>query len=108
MIGRKRVRRAKGVRSVLMGLFAYLGILCFVPLLRCRDDEYILFHARQGFVLWMWAVLAMFCLPIPIAGEIIFSVSMMAIVIYMAAGLMSVLFRRAWRLPIVSTLAEWI
>jgi uncharacterized membrane protein len=91
-----------------MATMGYLGILCFVPLLRCKDDEYVLFHARQGFVLWMWAVLAMFSLPIPLAGEIFFSVSMMAIVIYTAAGLCSVLFRRAWRLPLVATLADLI
>jgi hypothetical protein len=47
-------------------------------------------------------------LPIPLAGEIFFSVSMMAIIIYMVAGILSVLFRRAWRLPLVATLADLI
>ncbi|MBF0355844.1 MAG: hypothetical protein HQL43_11475 [Alphaproteobacteria bacterium] len=108
MGSRKKLRREFGVRTFLMAALGYLGILCFVPLLRCKDDEYVLFHARQGFVLWMWAVLAMFALPIPLAGEIFFSVSMMAILIYMAAGLISVAFRRAWRLPLVATLADLI
>jgi fumarate reductase subunit D len=106
MARRKKVQRESGVRSLLMAFLGYLGILCFVPLLRCKDDEYVLFHAKQGFVLWMWAVLAMFSLPIPLAGEIFFSVSMMAIVIYMTAGLISVAFRRAWRLPIIAAIAD--
>jgi hypothetical protein len=33
-------------------------------------------------------------------------VSMMAIVIYMTAGLISVAFRRAWRLPIIAAIAD--
>jgi fumarate reductase subunit D len=108
MASRKKLHREFGARSYLMAAMGYLGILCFVPLLRCKNDEYVLFHARQGFVLWMWAVLAMFALPIPLAGEIFFSVSMMAIIIYMVAGILSVLFRRAWRLPLVATLADLI
>jgi fumarate reductase subunit D len=106
MASRKKVQREHGLRSLLMAILGYLGILCFVPLLRCKNDEYVLFHAKQGFVLWMWAVLAMFAFPIPLAGEIFFSVSMMAIAIYVAAGLISVLFRRAWRLPIIAAISD--
>ncbi len=44
----------------MMAALSYMGILCFVPLLTNREDEYVHFHAKQGLVLWMWAVIAMF------------------------------------------------
>jgi uncharacterized membrane protein len=95
-------------RSSLMAALSYLGILCFVPLILNKDDEYVHFHAKQGLVLWMWSVLAMFALHIPGIGKWLFGVSSMAVVAFSIAGLASVAFRRAWRLPLIQPIAEKI
>jgi fumarate reductase subunit D len=95
-------------RSTAMGAMSYLGILCFVPLMMNRDDEYIQFHAKQGLVLWIWAVLAAFSLQIPGAGKMIFGVSSMAILVFSAIGLVSIAFKRAWKLPLVSYFSDRI
>ena len=89
-----------------MAAFSYLGILCFVPLLLNRDDEFVQFHARQGLVLWMWGVLAIFALSLPGIGKWFFSLSGMAIMAFSALGLVSVLLERAWRLPLIHVVAE--
>jgi uncharacterized membrane protein len=96
---------AGGYRSPLMAALSYLGILCFVPLIMNKDDEYVYFHSRQGLVLWTWSVLAMFALHLPVVGKWLFGFSSMAILVLSVAGLVSVAFRRAWRLPLVSSLA---
>ena len=95
-----------GLRARVMAAFSYLGILCFVPLLLNRDDEFVQFHARQGLVLWMWGVLAIFALSLPGIGKWFFSFSGMGIMAFSALGLVSVLLQRAWRLPLIHVVAE--
>ncbi len=99
---------AGGCRSYLMAALSYLGILCFVPLLMSRDDEYVYFHARQGLVLWMWSVLAMFALHLPGVGKWLFGFSSMAVLVLSVAGLASVALRRTWRLPLVSYVSDLV
>ncbi|CAH2598651.1 Magnetosome protein MamF [Rhodovastum atsumiense] len=94
-----------GLRSRLLAALSYLGILCFVPLLFSRDDEFVQFHARQGLVLWMWGVLAIFALSLPGIGRWFFSFSSMVIMLLSAIGLISVLLEKAWRLPFIYGLA---
>ncbi|MBF0167508.1 MAG: hypothetical protein HQL45_07735 [Alphaproteobacteria bacterium] len=95
-------------RSSLMAAMSYLGILCFVPLMMNKDDEYVQFHAKQGLVLWIWAVLAAFSLQIPGAGKLIFGFSSMAVLIFSAIGLVSVVFKRAWKLPLIGYFSDRI
>lgn len=95
-------------RSSLMAGMSYLGILCFVPLLMNKDDEYVRFHAKQGLVLWTWSVLAMFALHLPGIGKWLFGLSSMAVVVLSVAGLASVAFRRAWKLPLVGYFSDKI
>ncbi len=94
------------LRSRIMAALSYLGILCFVPLLRAQDDEFVQFHARQGLVLWMWGILAIFSLSMPGIGKWFFSFSGMSIMAFSAIGLVSVVLQRAWRLPVIHMLAE--
>ncbi|MEI8393159.1 MAG: hypothetical protein WCF85_00385 [Rhodospirillaceae bacterium] len=95
-----------GLRPLVMAALSYLGILCFVPLLLCRNDEFVQFHARQGLVLWMWGVAAIFALSLPGIGKWFFSSSGMIIMAFSALGLISVVLRRAWRLPIIGVMAD--
>ena len=92
-------------RSKIMAALSYLGILCFVPLLYKRGDAFIHFHSRQGLVIWMWGVLALFLFPLPF-GRFFFSVSSTAIMVFSAIGLVSVILGRTWKLPLVHDVAE--
>ena len=91
-----------------LSALSYLGILCFVPLIVNKEDEYVLFHSRQGLVLWMWSVLSLLALHLPVLGKWFFGFSSMAILVLSVAGLVSVAFRRAWRLPLISSIAAAI
>jgi len=95
-------------KPLVMAAFSYLGILCFVPLMRSQDDEYVQFHAKQGLVLWMWAVVSMFVLEIPGLGKWFFGFSSMLVLVLSVAGLASVALRRAWKLPLVGYVADRI
>ena len=102
------VRRTLGARSRLLAIMSYLGILCFVPILMNRDDEYVYFHAKQGLVIWTWSILAIFALHVPGIGKWLFSISALAVVAYSAVGLVSVVLNRAWKLPFVHSVATHI
>lgn len=95
------VHTERSTRSRLMALMSYLGVLVFVPLAMNRDDEYVYFHARQGLIIWIAGILAIFMLYLPGMGKLIFSFLAMMVVIFSLLGLVSVLLHKAWKLPVV-------
>lgn len=97
-----------GLSSKWLAGMSYLGILSLVPLLMSRDDQYVRFHARQGVILWIWEVLAIYTLVIPGLGRAFFGLSGMLCFILSVIGLVSVLTGRAWKLPIIGKWAESI
>jgi fumarate reductase subunit D len=99
------LRTSNGIRPTVFAALSYFGILCFVPLLLMREDEYVRFHAKQGLVIWTWSILAIFALHIPVFGKWLFGLSSMAVVAFSVLGLLSVLFKRAWKLPVIGGLA---
>ena len=101
----KVVHCENSMKSRVLALMSYLGVLVFVPLVTNRDDEYVHFHARQGLVIWAFGVLAIFMLYVPGLGKLVFSFLAMVVLIYSAIGIVSVLLHKAWKLPIVGTLA---
>jgi uncharacterized membrane protein len=97
-----------GMRSRLMAIMSYLGILCFVPLLRNKDDEFVNFHAKQGLVIWMWGVIGIFSLYLPGLGKWLFSFSLTMVMILSAIGILSAVLNRAWKLPLIYTVSTRI
>ena len=93
-------------KSRFLAMLSYLGILCLVPMLLNKEDEYVNFHARQGLFLWIWGVLAIFGLYVPVVGRLFFSVSALLIVLFSLIGILSVLLMRAWKFPFIGIWAE--
>ncbi|MBF0448111.1 MAG: hypothetical protein HQL67_07930 [Magnetococcales bacterium] len=100
------VKRESDVGSQVMAAMSYLGILSLVPLIVNRRDPYVRFHSKQGLIIWIWEVLAVFALAIPIAGRLVFQVSSLLCFMLSVAGLISVLLGRAWKLPVIHKFAE--
>ncbi|MBF0453950.1 MAG: hypothetical protein HQL72_03915 [Magnetococcales bacterium] len=100
------IRRDGGIGPQIMAAMSYLGILALVPLIINRRDPYVAFHARQGVVLWIWEVLAVFSLALPVVGRVFFQTSSLICFILSVAGLISVLLGRAWKFPLVGQWAE--
>ncbi len=102
------IRGEIGVRSLVMGVMSYMGILCFVPLLINKDDEFVFFHSRQGLVIWIWSVIAVMALHLPGIGKSLFSISALAVVVLSVIGIVAVVLRKAWKLPLVNNIANMI
>ena len=55
---RKNVGAAQSEPNKLFAVLSYISILFVLPYLLCRDDEYAMFHARQGMILCVVSVIA--------------------------------------------------
>lgn len=97
--------KPKTAKVRLLAFISYLSILCLVPLLIARDDEFVQFHARQGLVLWLWGLLCLMALHLPGLGPFISGISVLFIGFFSLLGMLSVLFSRRWKLPWIGGLA---
>ncbi|MBF0110522.1 MAG: hypothetical protein HQL76_15245 [Magnetococcales bacterium] len=102
------VQIPSGIGAKMLAGMSYLGILSLVPLVVNREDSYVRFHARQGIILWMWEVLAIYSLAIPGLGRPFFSISGLLCFLFSVFGLASVIMGRAWKLPLIGNWAESI
>ncbi|MBF0422602.1 MAG: hypothetical protein HQL73_06390 [Magnetococcales bacterium] len=100
------MERPISLATQIMAAMSYLGILSLVPLVLGNVTPFVRFHARQGVILWIWEVLAVFGLVVPVIGRVFFQVSSLLCFVLSVAGLVAVFLGRAWRFPIVGRLAE--
>ncbi|MBF0339552.1 MAG: hypothetical protein HQL95_01145 [Magnetococcales bacterium] len=100
------VTMSRSLTTRMLAAMSYLGILSLVPLVVNRDDSYVRFHARQGIVLWMWEVLAIYSLVFPGLGRLFFGISSLLCFVFSVIGLISVFTGRAWKLPLIGNWAE--
>ncbi|GAB0057864.1 Magnetosome protein MamF [Candidatus Magnetaquicoccaceae bacterium FCR-1] len=92
------------MKNRLLAAFSYLGVLCLVPLLMESKEPFVLFHARQGLVLWVWTVLSYFAMHLPGLGPYLFSTSTVLVLFLSMFGLFSVVMNQRWRIPVIATL----
>lgn len=90
----------------IFALVSYLGVLCLVPLVLNRKEEFVRFHARQGLILWMWEVLAIFALFIPVLGHLFFTVSFFICIVFSVIGMLQVVANKSWKFPVIGNWAE--
>ena len=87
---------------------AYLGILFFIPLVVAKESAYGKFHANQGLVLFLAAIIVgiiNFVLAfIPIVGGIIGFVLSLAIFAFMIIGIVNAVNGKATPLPLIGGL----
>ncbi|MEO5373156.1 MAG: hypothetical protein H7840_02625 [Alphaproteobacteria bacterium] len=96
------------LNTKLLAALSYFGILCFVPLIVNKDDEFVAFHAKQGLILWVWAMLALFVVYLPGVGKLLFQVSAFGVPAYSLVGLVAVALNKTWKLPGVYEVASKI
>lgn len=94
------------IKSQVLAMMSYMGALCLVPLLLNRSDNYVGFHTRQGLVIWITEALAGFILFLPTFGRFFFSATMAVCILFSLFGMIGVFLEKAWRFPLVGTLAE--
>lgn len=83
-----------------MAILAYIGILVLIPILCAKDSKFAKFHANQGLILFIIALVCSFLTKIPVLGVIVGIVDLVVFVmavigiIYAAQG-------KAKELPVI-------
>ncbi|MEO0144414.1 MAG: DUF4870 domain-containing protein [candidate division WOR-3 bacterium] len=89
-----------------IAILSYIGILCLIPLLVEKEDEFVKFHARQGLALFLCEVITFFISWFPFIGWIISFFAWILWFILSIIGIINVLTAKKAPLPIIGQLAE--
>lgn len=85
---------------------SYVWILFLVPLLAKKDSDFVLFHARQGFVFFVFTTLLGAVSWIPVLGWIIGFVGGIIAVILFVIGIVNAVSGKKEELPIIGHYAQ--
>ncbi|MBU0467953.1 MAG: hypothetical protein KKD07_06950 [Candidatus Omnitrophica bacterium] len=93
------------VDGKIFAMLSYLSILCIIPLILKKDNEFVLKHGKQGLVIFVSEV-AVFILSFIIPW--IFKLGIFLLLILSFIGIISALQGRITRLPFVADIADSI
>jgi fumarate reductase subunit D len=91
--------------SRMAAVMAYIPFLCFVPLMKMRDDKYAFFHARQGLILFFLEIIA-FVFSFPHLSQLFWTAMIIGCIGAAVAGIMFAMQGRTSKLPIIGDIAE--
>lgn len=89
----------------MMAIMAYVPFLCFLPLIKMKDDSYAYFHARQGLILFFIEIIA-FIFSFPHISQLFWVAIIIACIGSAVAGIMFAVQGKMHRLPIIGDLAD--
>jgi len=84
---------------------SYIGILCIIPLLTKKDDEFVFFHAKQGLVLLIVEVITAFIAYIPLFGWVIAPMASFLWIALSIIGIINITNGKKKELPILGKYA---
>ena len=87
-------------------LLAYLSILCIIPLLLKKDNDFVLAHGKQGLVIFVSQV-AVFILHI-ILGVWFLKFGMFILFVFSFIGMVAAISGKYLALPVFAKIAEKI
>ncbi|HMB25870.1 MAG TPA: DUF4870 domain-containing protein [Patescibacteria group bacterium] len=92
----------------ILAAISYLGILCLIPILLKKDSKFVMFHAKQGLVLFIAEVAISFINIIPILGQMIWLAAALIFIVVSVMGIIKAYQGVWWKIPIVSEYAKKI
>lgn len=90
------------IKRRLIALLSYLSVLLFFPLSFFRGDDFAHYHAKQGVVLFILAIVVIFTFWIPVAGWVF----LLAYLVIWFTGVINALSGKCEPVPVVGKIAE--
>ena len=90
----------------IFAVIAYLSVLCIIPLLFKKNNQFVLFHAKQGLVLFIGEVAALIITVV--LGEFFGRLSIVAFGAALIFGIIQALMGQCTKIPVVSKIADKI
>jgi uncharacterized membrane protein len=93
-------------QNKVLAAVGYLGILFLVPMLAAPKSPYAQFHAKQGMVLFIAAIILSVVLAIPVLGWVIGGLGEVFILILMIMGIINAVNGQEKPLPVIGQFAS--
>ena len=90
----------------IFAILSYLFVLCIIPLVLKKENKFVLFHGKQGLVLFV-AEVTIFILHI-VLGQWILKLGTFGLGVFSLTGIIAVLCGQYLKLPVVADIAEKI
>ena len=88
-------------QNKVMGVLAYFGPLCLVPILAAKDSKFARFHANQGLVLFIVGIILSVLFVIPLIGWILAPILSLIVTVLAIIGIINAAGGKAKELPII-------
>ena len=89
-------------------ILAYLWILCLIPVLMKKEDEFVKFHTRQGLMLFIVEIAVGIIAIIPFIGPLVYMVGYLICGVLSIIGIVQVLKGNKWNMPVIGEWADKI
>ncbi len=89
-----------------IAILSYIGILFLIPLLAAKDDQFAVFHAKQGMTLFIAEIITWGIALIPFIGWIIALIAWIVWIIFSILGIVNVLKGEKKELPLIGKYAK--
>jgi len=87
-------------------IFSYFGVLCLIPLLARKDNEFAQFHAKQGLILFIAEVVTFFVQQVPVVGWFIGAILWVAWIGLSIIGMINASQNKKEPLPFIGELSD--
>ena len=111
----EKKERAQLDTNTLLGILSYLPILCVVPLLTKKDNDFVYFHAKQGLALFGVEIIvyiistilraSIFSLGFLVVLNVIFTLIDLGLVVLALIGIVNVTQNQKKELPLIGQFA---
>lgn len=95
-----------GICPRFLAAISYLGVLCLAPIMLKVKNDYVRFHARQGFLLFVAEIVFILIWVVPFIGVIIGSIGWIVCFVLSLIGLVNGIIGREWKMPILHKFAN--
>lgn len=102
---RPQHKESEVLEGKVYAILAYLSILCIIPLIVKKENAFVLFHGKQGLVLFVGEV-AVFIGSIIIPW--LFKPGMFILFVLSFLGILAVLQGKSLKLPVITSISEKI
>lgn len=89
-------------------LISYISFLCVISLILKKDNKFILHHAKQGLVLFVFEVACFIISVIPVLGWLIGVLGLIVFSLVSLWSILQVLMGNYSRIPVISEIADKI
>ncbi len=88
-------------------ILAYFPFLCFIPLIKMRDNKFAVEHGKQGLILFLIEIVAAVFL-IPKISDLFWGAIIIFCLIFALGGMLLALQGKNWKIPFLGDLADKI